>query len=98
MHSIFIFGGLNTMQKLINDNGYYMYTISNNKMEHIQIQPASEQLLLRQFHSINTISVPLTDPKMIELCRLQEMVPNNYVHIVYGGQIEDPVTKQLVCS
>lgn len=39
---LFIFGGINTMNKLVNDEGYHMFDIRENNMYHVKISNQSQ--------------------------------------------------------
>ena len=40
---LFIFGGINTMNKVVNDHGYHMFDLKENKMYHVKLLKPSHQ-------------------------------------------------------
>ena len=61
---VFMFGGYNTMYKYIDDEGYYMYDIESNEMSKIPVDKSMSHLFMRSQHTVNTLAVPNTDPKV----------------------------------
>ena len=39
---LFIFGGINTLNKHMNDRGYYMYTLKDNNVKLISVENEAE--------------------------------------------------------
>ena len=55
---LFIFGGINTLNKHMNDEGYYMYTLEDNNMKLISVENQEHQKWLqRDSHTACTMKI-----------------------------------------
>ena len=94
---LFIFGGINTLNKLVNDEGYHMFDARERKMYHIKIEkPAHQKLLLRSQNTCSTVKHEFTHEeikKRTTISRLEEKICG-HTHYIFGGEVWDQ-KKQL---
>ena len=77
------------MYTYINDKGYHMYDIRENKMRLISIKAKDKQkLLFRSLCSVNTIKVDQDLSKYSDIGKISRRDLVNYTHFIFGGEVD----------
>lgn len=86
---VFIMGGYDLGNKLLNDEGYFMYDIATNYMHHIDSFFESFHIPFSRYgHTINTLKLPLSNSETITFCKNNGLKLHNFRHYIYGGVVQ----------
>jgi len=53
---------------------------------------------MRSQHTVNTVSMPLSDPASISFCAKNNIEMSDFTHYIFGGEVEDKKQQIRVAS